>query len=226
MKNAKQHDDPVVYSARGKVCGIYRPSAENFLRGMLVTEDGLEIPAEIARDVLIKLRANRELLKVSQVWKCYPRTNPPRVELVKLKSEAKAAQELKRKGVDRFRVVGRVEGVSGEGIRVLVKRNEPLSRGEERAFALTLRGSLPPDAVGQFWQFNARREGWDLQVTAATLRADAVPMQRKEKKRSLSVSVTEAEYRAVEVYAKQCGKSRAEVLRELIRELPTFGADS
>jgi hypothetical protein len=227
METVKQHDDPVIYSARGTICGIYRPSSENFLQGTLLTDDGLKIPAQLTDDVATILKANRDLLKVAQVWKCYPRTKPPFVVLVKLKTQAKTVQELKRKGVNKFRVVGQVEDVDNKKVRVLIKRNELPPEGVESAFTLTLRGSFPLGAIGQFWKFNVRREGWNLKITTATLLANAppTPPNQKKVKRSLSVKVTEKEYRAVVAYAEKYGKSKSQVVRALIRKLPTYKPD-
>ena len=131
MENPKPHDDPIIYSARGKICGIYRPSAKNFLQGTLLTDDGLKIPAQLTNEVATKLRENRDLLKVAQVWKCYPRINPPWLMLVKLKSEAQTAQDLKRKGVNRFRIAGQVDRIKDQEVTVLIKRNEFTSENEE-----------------------------------------------------------------------------------------------
>jgi hypothetical protein len=225
METAKQHDDPITYSARGKICGIYRPSSKNFLQGFLLTDDGLKIPAQLTPDVAAKLRANRDLLKVAQVWRCYPRTNPPWVMLFKLKSEAKTAQGLKRKGVNRFRVVGLVETIKEREITVLIKRNQLPPAGEEPTFTLTLQGDLPSNAVGQFWKFNVQRDRWNWTITAANFIAElpqSLQKQVNQKKRSLSVKITEKEYQAVEAYAEKFGKSKTDVVRELIRNLPTF----
>ncbi|HCF29478.1 MAG TPA: hypothetical protein DEV81_20260, partial [Cyanobacteria bacterium UBA11049] len=167
MEKTKPHDDPIIYSARGKICGIYRPNPKNFLQGILLTDDGLKIPAQLTNDVATQLKVNRDLLKVAQVWKCYPRLNPPSVELVKLKSKAQTIQDLKRKGVNKFRVVGQVLRIQDQEITVLIKRNELPPEGEEPTFTLTLLGDLPSEAVGQFWKFNVRREGWNWTIVAA-----------------------------------------------------------
>lgn len=228
METVKQHDDPITYSARGKICGIYRPSPKNFLQGFLLTDDGLKIPAQLTQDVATLLKANRDLLKVAQVWRCYPRTNPPWLMLSKLKSKAQTAQELKRKGVNKFRVVGLVERIEEQKVTVLIKRNELPPQGEEPAFTLTLLGDLPSNAVGQFWKFNVQRQGWNWTITSANFIAESresLQKQVSQKKRSLSVKVTDKEYRAVEAYAEKFGKSKTQVVRALIRKLPTFDSN-
>jgi hypothetical protein len=228
MEKVKQHNDPVIYSARGKICGIYRPSAKNFLQGTLLTDDGLKIPAQLTLDVAAKLKANRNLLIVAQVWKCYPRIEPPWVTLVKLKSEAQTAQELKRKGVNRFRIVGQVLRIEGQEVTVLIKRNESPPKGEEAIFTLTLLGDLPSDALGQFWRFNVRREGWSWPITTANFVApspEVLQEQLNQQKRVLSVRVTHKEYQAVEAYAKKYRKNKTQVIKKLIRKLPTYEPD-
>lgn len=228
MENGKQHTDPVIYSARGRICGIYRPSATNFLEGILLTDDGLKIPAQLTDDVATQLRANRDLLKVAQVWKCYPRIEPPWVMLVKLKSEAQTIQELKRKGVNKFRILGQVLRIEDQEITVLIRRNELPPKGEEAAFTLTILGDLPSDAVGQFWKFNVKREGWTWRITLATFVApspEVLEQQLSQQKRVLSVRVTHKEYQAVEAYAKKYRKNKTQVIKKLIRKLPTYEAD-
>jgi hypothetical protein len=231
MKKNKEHNDPIIYSARGKVCGIYQPSSKNFLQGILLTDDGLKIPAQLTNNLAVKLRDNCDLLKVTQVWKCYPSTNPPCFMLVKLKSEAKTDQELKRKGVNKFRIVGQVESVKEQEVKVLIKRNEIPAEGEKPKFTLTLQGNLPNNAKGQFWRFNVQRNGWNWTIMTAHFISEAVESQPTNNKitspmkRSLSVKITEKEYQAVEAYAEKCGKNKTEVVREWIQKLPTFEPD-
>jgi len=228
MEKTKPHDDPVIYSARGKICGIYRPSTRNFLKGSLLTDDGLKISAQITDDIAAQLRANRDLLKVAQVWKCYPRLNPPFVELVKLKSLAQTVQDLKRKGVNRFRIVGQIESIEDQEVTVLIKRNELPRRGEEAEFSLTVLGDVPSDAVGQFWKFNVLRQGWNWTITAANFVAPApevLKQQLSKRKRILSVRVTQKEFQALYAYAEKRGKSQTQVVRALLRKLPTYEPD-
>lgn len=231
MEKIKQHNDPITYSARGKVCGIYQPSSKNFLQGILLTDDGLKIPAKLTNNVAAKLRVNDDLLKFTQVWKCYPSINPPWFILVKLKSEAQTPQNLKLKGVNKFRIVGQVENIKGQEVTVLIKRNELPTDGEKQTFTLALQGDLPSNAVGQFWRFNVQRNGWTWNIITANFIAEAVELQPTNKKqvsqgkRSLSVKITEKEFQAVESYAEKCGKSKTEVVRELIQKLPTFESD-
>ena len=228
MQKNKPHDDPVIYSARGKICGIYRPSPKNFLQGTLLTDDGLKIPAQITNDVATQLRANRDLLKVAQVWKCYPRMNPPWVMLVKLKSEALTILDLKRKGVNKFRVVGQVERVKDQEVTVRIKRNEVPPKGEELTFTLTLVGNVPSEAIGQFWKFNVQREGWNWTINSANFVAptpEEFKKQLSQRKRILSVRVTEKEFQALLAYAQKRGKSQTQVVRALLRKLPTYEPD-
>lgn len=231
MSKIKQHNDPITYSARGKICGIYQPSSKNFLQGILLTDDGLKIPAKLTNNVAAKLRVNDDLLKVAQVWKCYPSINPPWFILVKLKSEAQTPQNLKLKGINKFRIVGQVENVKGQEVTVLIKRNELPIAGEKPTFTLALQGNLPSNTVGQFWRFNVQRNGWTWNIITANFIAEAVESQPTNKKqvsqekRSLSVKITDKEFKAVEAYAEKCGKSKTEVVRELIQKLPTFESD-
>jgi hypothetical protein len=228
MEKTKPHDDPIIYSARGKICGIYRPSPKNFLQGILLTDDGLKIPAHLTDDVATQLRANRDLLKVAQVWKCYPRIDPPWVKLVKLKSQAQTIQDLKRKGVNKFRIVGQVLRIEDQEITILIKRNELPPEGEEPVFTLILLGNLPSEALGQFWKFNVQREGWNWTILSATFVApspEVLKQQLSQRKRVLSVRITEKEFQALVAYASKRGRSQTKVVRALIRKLPTYEPD-
>lgn len=231
MEKIKQHNDPVTYSARGKICGIYQPSSKNFLQGTFLTDDGLKVPAKLTNSLAAKLKANSDLLKVTQVWKCYPSINPAGFILVKLKSQAETPQELKRKGVNKFRIVGQVESVRKQEVTVLIKRNELPQAGEKPTFTLSLQGNLPSNAAGQFWRFNVQRNEWNWNIMTANFIAEAAESQPtnnkqiSQVKRSLSVKITEKEYQAVEAYAEQHGKNKTEVVRELIQKLPTFEQD-
>lgn len=228
MEKTQPHDDPVIYSARGKICGIYRPSPKDFLQGTLLTDDGLKIPAKITNDVATLLRANRDLLKFAQVWKCYPRMNPPHLQLVKLKSAAQTIQDLKRKGVNKFRIVGQVASIKEQEVTVLIKRNEAPPKGEELTFTLTLKGSVSSEALGQFWRFNVRREGWNLTINSATFVAPSPEELKKElnkRKRVLSFRVTEKEFQALLTYAQKRGRNQTQIIRALIRKLPTYEPD-
>ena len=83
--------------------------------------------------------------------------------------------------------------------------------------------------MGQFWKFNVRRDGWSWNITTANLIASSPESQKEQvsqKKRSLSVKITDKEYQAVEAYAEKYGKNKTEVIRKLIRKLPTFEPDS
>jgi hypothetical protein len=228
MEKTKPHDDPVIYSARGKICGIYRPSPQNFLQGTLLTDDGLKIPAQITTEVATQLRANRDFLKVAQVWKCYPRINPPLVQLAKLKSAAQTIQDLKRKGVNRFRIVGQVASIKEQEITVLIKRNETPPKGEELTFTLKLVGSLPSEALGQFWKFNVLRQGWNWTIESATfvaLSPEEFKKERAKRKRVLSFRVSQKEFDALLTYAQKRGKNQTQIIRALIRRLPTYEPD-
>ncbi|MGQ4646700.1 hypothetical protein [Lyngbya aestuarii] len=163
MEESKPHDDPVIYSARGKVCGIYQPSSKNFLQGTLLTEDQLEIPARLTDASAQILTAHPEFLQLPLVWKCYPRLNPPLLVLAKLKTKDDVP-DLRHKGINKFRIVGQVVNTKNQVVTVLIKRNELPRKGEEQLFTLTLRGQVPTKAIGQFWKFIVKREGlqWNI----------------------------------------------------------------
>lgn len=159
------HNDPITYSARGKVFGLYKPNQDNVCQGVLVTEDNHRFLAQLVSKAAEQVQDNPKILKVPQVWRCYPGLTPTRLTLYSLKRRSPGAP--KGKGLDKFRIVGKVESLQPESVKVLIKRNKEPQTGEVVAWSLTLRGTLPQQAVGQFWIFNVRREGTSWSINSA-----------------------------------------------------------
>ncbi|NCJ08748.1 hypothetical protein GS597_19995 [Synechococcales cyanobacterium C] len=65
--------EPKQYRAIGLVKGIYRPSEDQFNRGILVTTDGLELEAVLLGQVMSLVKKYVDL-EQSQMWVVYPRT--------------------------------------------------------------------------------------------------------------------------------------------------------
>ncbi|NEO97988.1 MAG: hypothetical protein F6K58_04660 [Symploca sp. SIO2E9] len=209
MAQSKAHDDPIIYSARGKICGIYRPSSKNFLQGTLLTDDDLEVPAQISDDLGKLLKANPHILELPLVWKCYPRTHPPLLMLVKLKLKNSNSLDLRRKGVNKFRIIGQVARIKGQSVTVLLKRNLELAEGEENSFTLTIQGRIPGRALGQFWYFTVRRQGWDWNIINAN------PVPNVEQPLAMGPILVEEKTAAREVKAKVATQSSIELLEGL-----------
>jgi hypothetical protein len=74
-------------------------------------------------------------------------------------------------------------------------------------------------------KFNVRREGWSWTIVAATFVApspEVLFQQLSQRKRVLSVRITEKEYQAGEDYAVKYRKSITKVVRALMRRLLTY----
>lgn len=261
------HKDPVIYSAAGRICGTYTPDPGNFIQGTFLTEDGLQVPAKLGPKVVQVLLKQSGLVKLPQVWNCYPQVDPPSFLLTKLKTGVRSSEEhLTMKGVNKFRIVGQVKKINGNQVTVLIKRNSKPLKGQSKSFNMVLTGNIPEEAVGEFWRFNVRREGWIWHIRSGMFLAESKTSSKKKttkkksptepkptetatteaatttktttakktttkttkkkataaSKRSLSVKILDTEFQAVEEYAQQSGKSKTDVIRELIKNLPTY----
>lgn len=65
--------EPMQYRAIGLTRGIYKPSDEQFTKGNLITEDGIEMDAVLLGRVMSLVRKHLDL-EVPHLWVVYPRT--------------------------------------------------------------------------------------------------------------------------------------------------------
>ncbi len=128
----------VIYRAVGWVAGTYKPCPEKFHQGVLVTEDGQTIPANLKRRLrnqLLKkhpvLDTQLDFFKEPYRWSVYPQTDPLRFQLVIRKPLHCASPEEASSGtqsgssreLDSFRMVGFVESCSGGTVTIRIRRN-------------------------------------------------------------------------------------------------------
>jgi len=165
----------ITYQAIGWVIGNYQPSVDNPDCGVLVTPDGVAVPAQLKGHLHHQLNkkfpnysTKLDLLPEDALWTVYPSTKPLSFLLVNInKLESTGSSSLKRKKdnqrkVNGFRLVGQIESVTGGSITIVIRRNDQRRKRKKKAlkyqpFALEIVGSLPVEAVGQIWELEVQR---------------------------------------------------------------------
>ncbi len=176
INQAQPRNKAITYQAIGWVTGNYQPSADNPDCGMLVTQDGIAVPAQLKGRLHHQLEkkfpnysTKPDLLPEDALWTVYPSTEPLNFQLVNINtlesigsSSPKLERENQRK-VDGFRLVGQIESVAKGSITIVIRRNQQRRKGKEEAlkyqpFVLQIVGSLPAEAVGQIWELEVQRQ--------------------------------------------------------------------
>jgi hypothetical protein len=165
----------ITYQAIGWVIGNYQPSKDNPDCGVLVTQDGVAVPAQLKGRLHHQLEkkfpnysTKLDLLPENALWTVYPSTKPLSFLLVNintLESISSHSPKLKRENqrkVDRFRLVGQIEAVADGRITIVIRRNAQRRKSKKKAlkyqlFVLQVVGSLPAEAVGQIWELEVQR---------------------------------------------------------------------
>jgi len=144
--------------------------------GMLVTQDGIAVPAQLKGRCSHQLNkkfpnysTKPDLLPEDTLWTVYPSTEPLKFELVNINtleslgsSSPKPKRENQRK-VDGFKLVGQIESVANGKITIVIRRNEQRRKSKKNAlkyqpFVLQIVGSLPSESVGQIWELEVQRQ--------------------------------------------------------------------
>ncbi|WP_164920996.1 hypothetical protein [Thermosynechococcus vestitus] len=185
------------YRAIGVVRGRYVPASEQeFNRGVMITEDGVEIETVLLGQVMNLIKKYLDLNE-PHLWVVYPRTRnaDKDKEAVKLHLQIVGVWEPERlqqgkataadPGVNDgyFSVRGEVIFNSQEKNFVVVKIQQlPRRRGEKpKAFKLKLTGTVPMKSPGYFWDFQVQRQGTSLVVQEATTVGILPPRKIKKK---------------------------------------------
>ena len=174
---AQRSNKAITYQAIGWVTGNYQPSADNPDCGVLVTKDGIAVPAQLKGRLHHQLNkkfpnysTKPDLLPEDVLWTVYPSTEPLKFELVNintLESLGSSAPKRKRENqrkVDGFKLVGQIESVANGRITIVIRQNAQRRRGKGKKnglkyqpFVLQIVGSLPAEAVGQIWELEVLR---------------------------------------------------------------------
>jgi hypothetical protein len=165
----------ITYQAIGWVTGNYQPSADNPDCGVLVTSDGVAVPAQLKGRLHHQLKkkfpnysTKLDLLPKDALWTVYPSTKPLNFLLVNintLESTGSSSPKLKKdnqRKVNGFRLVGQIEAVADGRITIVIRRNDQRRKSKKHSlkyqpFALEIVGSLPGEAVGQIWELEVQR---------------------------------------------------------------------
>ncbi len=183
--------EPMQYRAIGLVQGRYTPEEDQFSKGFLVTPDGTSIDAVLLGKVISIVKKRLDLEK-DYYWVVYPRTRDKAGDLhiqiagVWAPVEMGKAEQPAEPSVDDgyFSVRGEVIAQSLEDNQVFIKvrrsgpnSSKPVPPRKDGSKAITkfklcLSGILPTNAVGQFWNINAQRQGNVLKILDANFIAN------------------------------------------------------
>ncbi|AHB88809.1 hypothetical protein NK55_07600 [Thermosynechococcus sp. NK55a] len=188
------------YRAIGVVRGRYVPASEQeFNRGVMITEDGVEIETVLLGQVMNLIKKYLDLNE-PHLWVVYPRTRNADKDKAAVKLhlqivgvwEPERLQQANATAVDPgvndgyFSVRGEVIFNSQEKNFVVVKIQQlPRRRGEKpKAFKLKLTGTVPMKSPGYFWDFQVQRQGTSLVVQEATTVGILPPRKIKKSKKA------------------------------------------
>jgi len=156
---------PLEYRAIGLIQGRYVPKEENSGQGTLFASDGVELKAFMA---WLQPYAEKYLdLNQEQLWVVYPRRHPTKATMsVQLKGFRQAQPGEPLPTGDgyfsiRGEVVQREDKVGFVVVKIRRNRTDP-SKAKE--MLIRLEGFVPPEAVGQFCEFECERDGHDLVI--------------------------------------------------------------
>jgi hypothetical protein len=182
------------FRAIGLVKGSYQPSEEQFTRGNLKTPDGHEIDAVLLGRVMSLVRKYLQLDR-DYLWVVYPRTRIANqslhLQVVGVWAPEEMGQtdatELAEVKPDAFSIRGEVVRLhpdQGEvSVKIVPNSKKPTKR-KSTSFKLQLVGSLPPDAVGMFWDLEVERRAESLAIAKATAIGPAPKPPPKLRRRS------------------------------------------
>ena len=183
--------EPMQYRAIGVVRGVYVPSdPEQLTRGLIRTDDGVEIEAVVLGRLLTLMRRHLNL-EESHLWVVYPRSKeeeglhlqmvgvwePSTLAVAELGgepaegeppgelAEAEASDQLPE-GDDYVSVRGELIYTRPETGDLVVKvRQQPRPDGSKPVpFKLQLKGDVPLEHLRHFVALNLRRQGQNLQL--------------------------------------------------------------
>jgi hypothetical protein len=184
--------EPLQYRAIGLVEGRFVPEEAEPNKGTLVTTDGHAISSVILGKMISivkrKLPPDR-----SYLWVVYPRTQTENGHLHLQITGVWAPVELGKSDhpIDPgfpdgyFSIRGEVVQIEPDRFVVKIKRTDPkaVQNRALRKFKLKIKGELPEQKVGYFWDLAVRRVGMDLYLMTGTA-IEPIPKKPYVKKKS------------------------------------------
>ena len=196
---------PKQYRAIGLICGKYQQHTEEELtRGSLVLEEDRLIDAVLLGRI-ISLVKNHVDLEREHLWVVYPRTKQdtddfhaqilglwePETLKGTLVSDSSSRQELRLEN-GYFSIRGEVIFYSQEEGKVIVKiMQAPRKKSETtKFFKLKLKGKIPAQPIGHFFNFDVALENNTLVIKQANdlglLPGRGQPLRRRQKEKDKS----------------------------------------
>ncbi|AFY74936.1 hypothetical protein Syn7502_03034 [Synechococcus sp. PCC 7502] len=166
------------YRAIGIIFGQYLPSVSHFCKGKLVATDGTEIEAVVLGRVMPIIQ-KKLISGKSYHWVVYPRTVNKTNQLYVQISGVWAPKETGKTNYDLdpniedgyFSIRGEAieQSISKNYVVVKIKRSNALKKLPQARskFKLKLKGILPSNALGYFWDVKVQREKHSLVITSA-----------------------------------------------------------
>lgn len=203
--------EPTQYRAIGLVRGIYKPSEEQFTRGILLAPDGTEIEAVLLGRVM-SLVKNHLALEQEHLWVVYPRTREREKTLhlqivgvwepENLSQTSEEAEDTAAEGTEKpvyvpssevednyFSIRGEVIYHEPDENCTVVKIQQSLKKkakdtDETKFFKLILRGTLTGKTLGYFWDLQVHREDQELVIAGGTPIAMVLPKKKSASSKS------------------------------------------
>jgi hypothetical protein len=163
------------YRAIGLIHGSYRPSDQGFNRGVLVTDDGVELDAVLLGQVMSLVKKHLDLEK-EHLWVVYPRTREKQkslhVQIVGVWEPEQLQPGLSAQnsyGDGYFSVRGEVLFQNEDKQYLVVRIQQSPRKGSSpgKAFKLRLEGAVEMRSPGFFWEFDVQRQESQLMISKA-----------------------------------------------------------
>jgi hypothetical protein len=163
------------YRAIGLIRGSYRPSDQGFNRGILVTDEGVELDAVLLGQVMSLVKKHLDLEK-EHLWVVYPRTREKQkslhVQIVGVWEPEQLQPGLSAQnsyGDGYFSVRGEVLFQNEDKQYLVVRIQQSARKGSSpgKAFKLRLEGAVEMRSPGFFWEFDVQRQESQLLISKA-----------------------------------------------------------